>query len=208
MNYRRTIHILLLLSAMQATSAYKQRCWFLCKEQTAIQNDYVSDRDRCRNYSQLRIDTDTSSPELLESGPRKAKLISLFSACMSEKGWTVPDGKYSQQASAPTPVPNPATPGLTFVPTKAASTAAAPIAASAAVAATAPSAAAMATQQRNRAFLARSTECAFSRHSSGQSAAASARAQACDIECAERLKASPDAPRPAACPADVNTNSR
>ncbi len=211
MNKHKILHILLLVAAMQTVSAYKVRCWILCTDQTAIQNDYVTDRDYCRGYSQLRIDTDTSSPELLEAKERKSKLVALFSACMAEKGWTVPDGKYNQQASS-------AIPSGSSTNAKANSTAAiasanpgaAPV--STTVGAAAPAAAAgalvggknaatLAAEQREKAFLSRSTECAFARHAADSSTLAATRAKACDIECRERLKAAPDAPRPAACPA-------
>lgn len=229
MKYSRLTHIALLIAAMQMVSGYYMRCWFLCEDQSAIQHSYVDDRDLCRTYSQLRIDTDTSNPELLEERQRKAKLVTLFSACMAERGWTIPDGKYSQQASNPIPVPNP-TGGnqpvmlahstatlLTSTPPSArqnaGSSSPAPAGGAGGVAmggaATAPpqSAAAIAAAQRERAFLARSTECAFARHSAANSSTAAARAAACDIECAERQKAAPDAPRPAACPADPSTLS-
>lgn len=191
MHISRATQIILLIAAMQAVSAYKTRCWFFCTEQTAIQNDYTDDRDRCREYSQLRIDTDTSNPELLEASARKAKLVSLFSSCMGDKGWTVPDGKGSAGAAVPVTTKPPAPP--------------APAPAPAPAPKPAPDAAALAAAQRNKAFLSRATECAFARHSAGLSTVATARARACDIECEERMKAAPDAPRPAACPADPKT---
>lgn len=236
------IRIVLLLCCMQAVSAYKIRCWILCSEQTAIQNDYVEHRDYCRNYSQLRIDTDTSNPQLLDPKERKAKLVSLFSACMADKGWTVPDGRYSQQPSAPIPAGSSAvmseksnplqtsplgapvmqqqasahangslasgtlmnrnqySPNAPRLP----AVAGIPVAAAPALA-QGKNAATLAAEQRDKAFLARSTECAFARHSAENSSLAATRAKACDIECAERLKAAPDAPRPAACPADPST---
>ncbi len=206
MNIRLLTHIALLIASMQLVSAYKFRCWMFCTDQTAVQNDYINDRDSCRSYAQLRIETDTSNSELMDSKNRSSKLVSLFSACMADKGWTVPDGgKPGQQASAPVPVQNSAAPAIASAANPA------PVAAVAAVAPAAvvanSDAATLAAQRREKAFLARSSECAFARHGAAYSSVAAARAQACDIECTQRLKAAPDAPRPAACPADPNTIS-
>ncbi len=207
MNKYKIFHIFLLLATMQALSAYKVRCWILCTDQTAVQNDYVEHRDYCRGYSQLRIDTDTSSPELLDAKERKSKLVALFSACMAEKGWTVPDGKYNQQASNAIPSGTSGVQKANATQTSPLSEVATPNAAP--VAATVASttliggknAATRAAEQREKAFLSRSTECAFARHAAKNSSLSATRAKACDIECRERLKAAPDAPRPAACPA-------
>ena len=206
MNIRPTIQILLLVACMQLVSAYKFRCWMFCTDQTAIQNDYINDRDSCRSYAQLRIETDTSNPELIDDRSKSSKLVSLFSSCMADKGWTVPDGvKPGQQAAAPIPVQNSAAPAVanaaSQAPAPAAPTAAAP------AVATNTNAATLAAQRREKAFLARSSECAFARHGAAYSSVSAARAQACDIECKERLKAAPDSPRAAACPADANTIS-
>ena len=59
-------------------------------------------------------------------------------------------------------------------------------------------------QAERKASISRSSECAFARHSASISSNAAARARACDIECAQRLSAAPDAPRPAACPSGPN----
>lgn len=205
MKLKSLIHIALLIAGMQFISAYKFRCYWFCTEQTAIQNDYVSNRDECRRYAQLRIETDTANPELMDEKARKAKLISLFSACMSDNGWTIPDGKGSQQASPPVPVPSPATANNPPPPAAAAAPAAAPVAA-----ATAPAAAIMTEEEakrlqesrREKNYLARQSECAFARHSAAYSSVAATRAQACDIECAQHKKALPGTKRPAACPTD------
>jgi hypothetical protein len=50
--------------------------------------------------------------------------------------------------------------------------------------------------------LSRAAECMFARHAAANSSIAASRAMACDLECAQALRAAPDAPRPAACPAD------
>jgi len=196
------VTVVFLLASMQMVSAFKMRCWMFCSEQTGIQTDYVADRDSCRDYAQLRVATDTATPELMEEKSRKAKLIAIFSACMADKNWTVPDGKASQQPSPPVPIP---TPGQPVTPATAAPMPVANSAAPAPAIATAQDAAAMAQQRREKTFLARTSECAFARHGAPYSSVSATRAKACDIECAQRLKAAPDAPRPAACPADPNT---
>ena len=123
MTFRKTTHLLLLIAAMHAVSGFKVRCYWLCTDQTAVQSDYVADRDVCRQYAQLRIDTDTATPGLMDDASRTGKLVSLFSACMADKGWTVPDGKSGQQpAAAPMASPSTAT-----APAQSATSAAAPV---------------------------------------------------------------------------------
>lgn len=183
------IRVFFLLAALTATSGFKFRCWIFCIDQTSVQNDYVDERDRCREYAQLKLDMamrDTPGDEKT----RKAKLVSLFSECMGNNGWSVPDGKGDKKpdaaaAAAAAPPPSPAT----AQPTLPAQQGTTPVA----VAATAPD---------NKAHLSRSAECAFARHAAANSSNAAARAAACDLECANRLKAAPDAPRPAACPSE------
>lgn len=170
------IRIVLLVACMQAVSAYQFRCWLFCGDQTAVQNDYVGARDKCRKYAQLRIETDTSSTELREERARAQKLISLFSSCMADNGWTIPDGKGGQQAAGSAPVQAAANPTN--------------------------DAATLAAQRREKAYLARSSECAFARHGAAYSSISRTRAEACDIECAEQRKATPGASRPAACPSE------
>jgi len=211
MNIRPILQVVLLLAAMQATSAFKFRCYWFCTEQTGIQTDYVANRDECRKYAQLRIETDTSSPDLIEEKDRKSKLVSLFSSCMSDKGWTVPDGKSGQQAANPIPVPTPGAaagmpaPQAAPLPVAAPVTAATPVAAAANPAIiTEEDAKRINEQRKEKTYLARTSECAFARHAAEYSSVSATRAKACDIECANRLKADPKGTRPAACPADAN----
>lgn len=58
-----------------------------------------------------------------------------------------------------------------------------------------------------KAALSRSSECMFARYAAANSSIAAARAKACDLECTQRLKSAPDAPRPAACPTDIEPDS-
>lgn len=164
--------------ALQATSAYRFRCWFACVDQTSTQNDYVEQRDRCRKYAQLRSEVSIrSAGNAASDQSRKSELVSLFSKCMEQNGWTISEVKDKDKSPAPAPVqPQPGQ------------------ATAAAVAPTQPDPA------YQKASLSRSAECAFARHAASASSRAAARAAACDLECAQRLKASPDAPRPAACP--------
>lgn len=211
MKLKPIIHIVLLLASMHLLSGFKFRCYWFCTEQTGIQTDYVNHRDQCRKYAQLRIETDTASPELIDEKARKSKLISLFSACMADNGWTIPDGKTGQQASPPVPLPTPAAvsttpPSATAPPPPAA----APVAAAAVPAAAVPASAIMTEREakelqekkRENSYLARQSECAFARHSAAYSSVAATRAQACDLECAQRLKAEPKR-KAAACPTDA-----
>lgn len=173
------LRFLFLLSIIFLATGYRFRCWWMCQDQTAIQNGYVEERDRCRQYAQVKLDMAMrNSGEEDTATARKAKLVSLFSECMAENGWNTtdikPPGATPGGGGGPPPPKNP-TQGAT---TEAAIDAA-----------------------EERAALSRASECAFARQSASASSIAAARAKACDLECDQRLKAAPDAPRPAACPA-------
>ena len=166
-----------LITAMLATSGYRFRCYFFCVDQTSTQNDYVEQRDYCREYAQLKANMAMrdGAPEA-DDKSRKATLVSLFSTCMGKNGWTVPDGKGEgggiKKADATiTPV----------IPT--------PTLAS--------------TKSEDKALLTRTAECAFARNSASISSNAKLRAEACDLECSEALRLSPNAPRPASCPSEM-----
>lgn len=60
-----------------------------CENQTTVQGDYVSHRDQCQLYAEGNIGrfVDTNQPVDLRA--RNAKLVTLFSDCMFEMGWTV-----------------------------------------------------------------------------------------------------------------------
>jgi hypothetical protein len=177
-----------LLAVLAVTPGYRFRCYWACMDQTAIQNDYVEQRDRCREYAQLKLDMAMRSVEgPVTEDKRKTQLVALFSECMANNGWTVPSGKDEADKAAG---------------------AAAPLAAGAAAGAVAANPQSLGGQapapppQQQKAFLSRNSECAFARHSASVSAIAKARAEACDLECDERLKAAPEGPRPAACPSE------
>lgn len=178
-----------LVVVLVATSGYRFRCYWACVDQTGVQNDYVEQRDRCRQYAQLKLDMAmrNSGVENTEQN-RKPQLITLFSECMGQNGWTIPDAR--SELKAATAAAGPAQPGQPQPP-YAASAAPVPATASAAAAAT--------VAANERASISRTAECAFARQSADVSSIAASRAKACDLECAQRLKAAPDAPRPAAC---------
>ncbi|MDX2072995.1 MAG: hypothetical protein SFX19_01365 [Alphaproteobacteria bacterium] len=178
MRLRPAIHIVLLIACMQLVSAYKFRCFLFCSEQTGVQSDYIEDRNLCRKYAQLHLDTDTSMTASGSEKARTSRLVSLFSRCMNDKGWTIPEGKGESDAGPPPAV---------VVPTPQQATAAATDKAND-----------LAAQRREQAFLERSSECAFARHGAAYSRIAATRAEACDIECAEGRKLGKE---PAACPA-------
>ena len=166
-----------LITAMLATSGYRFRCYMACVDQTGTQNDYVEQRDYCREYAQLKANMAIrdGAPEA-DDKSRKATLVSLFSTCMGKNGWTVPDGKVegggAKKADATvTPV----------IPTP-----------------TLPS-----SKTEEKSLLTRAAECSFARSSASVSANAKLRAEACDLECAEAVRLSPNAPRPASCPSSL-----
>jgi hypothetical protein len=163
---------------LMATSGYVFRCNWMCTDQTSVQEDYVEQRDRCRKDAQLQVDTSSAA---LDENTKKAQLVSAFSRCMAENGWAVPDSGKAATGAAPA---------------AAATAVAVPAAAAPAAATTAAKAA------EEKATLSRASECAFARQSADVSSIAAARAKACDLECEQYLKAAPEAPRPAACPAN------
>lgn len=163
-----------LVAVLIATSGF--RCFLFCTDQTSIQSDYVEQRDRCRDYAQTKIDLAMHENNGEEKN-RKTQLVSLFSDCMAKNGWTVPNGK-DEGSTKPA--------------------AGAPVAPAAPM--TAPAVAAT-NAAEGKSALSRSAECAFARQNADVSSIAAARAKACDLECEQRRAAAPEAPNPAACPA-------
>lgn len=87
----RQFRLILLLSVAIMCSGYRWRCYAFCNDQTAIQNDYTEQRDECRVHAQDNLDAEmakTNTPDSAKA--RKAKLVLLFSECMSRYGWEVP----------------------------------------------------------------------------------------------------------------------
>ncbi|MFW0776434.1 MAG: hypothetical protein ACN2B6_01775 [Rickettsiales bacterium] len=169
-----------LLLVLAGTSGYRFRCYIFCKDQTAIQNDYIEQRDRCREYAELKLDMalrDTRGP--VDGKKQKTKLVSLFNSCMADNGWNIAPELPPYDSAAPVEKP----------PTAEAKPLAPP-----------PE---VVEAHESKAALSRSADCMFARHAANHSSIAAARAQACDLECSQRLRAAPDAPRPAACPTDV-----
>ncbi len=198
MNRTKTFCLLTLLIATELlVSGYRFRCYAFCTDQTSVQDEYTEQRDHCRQYAQLKSEMASGNAEDKE---RKSQLISMFSDCMSRHGWTVPDGKDKSKDAAA---------GAAVVAGAAGAAAAAGPAGAAGAGAAAPVAPAQdqaAAASEQKAFLARASECNFARQNATVSSNSAARAKACDLECDRRLKAAPDAPRPAACPADVRAN--
>jgi len=168
-----------LLLVLAGTSGYRFRCYIFCKDQTAIQNDYIEQRDRCREFAELKLDMalrDVRGP--VDTKNQKTQLVSLFNHCMADNGWNIAPELPPYE---PIPAENSAT-------------------AEAAPLAPPPE---VVEAHESKAALSRSADCMFARHAAANSSIAAARAQACDLECSQRLRAAPDAPRPAACPTDV-----
>ena len=177
----RRLQIIFLITALALTSGYRWRCYVACTDQTSTQNDYVEQRDNCREYAQLKVDMAMRENGSLDDRSRKTQLVSLFSQCMGNNGWIVPDGKGEGG------------------PKKVESAAVAPNAASAPLVA-APAV----SKSEEKATVTRASECAFARYSASFSSNAATRAAACDVECENALKAAPGAPRPASCPPDIS----
>ena len=49
------VRVTFLITALLVTSGYRFRCYLACVDQTSTQNDYVEQRDYCREYAQLKV---------------------------------------------------------------------------------------------------------------------------------------------------------
>jgi hypothetical protein len=195
--------LVFLLAVLAISSGYRFRCWWMCTDQTSTQNDYVEQRDRCREYAQLKLDMVMRNKGLEQNEQnRKQQIIALFSDCMGHNGWTVSDLKPGEGGRPPLESAGSPAPGAGFMLMRQSQTSPRPAAAATAAPVVAPmglSPEAAEAAARERAAISRSAECSFARYAASTSSIASARAKACDLECSERLKAIPDGPKPAAC---------
>jgi|AACY02.16.fsa_nt_gi hypothetical protein len=60
-----------------------------CMEQTSVQKDYVLMRDECQLFAEGNINRFMTPDQGTDIRVRNAKLVTLFSDCMFEHGWTV-----------------------------------------------------------------------------------------------------------------------
>lgn len=60
-----------------------------CLDQTSIQRDYISERSGCQSEAESRISEYQGELAGADARATNAKLVSLFSDCMSERGWSV-----------------------------------------------------------------------------------------------------------------------
>lgn len=172
------LRLIFLAFVLVVTPGYRFRCWWMCTDQTAIQHDYVEQRDHCRAYAQLKLDMVSRNSGQTDAPSRKTQLVNLFSECMEKKGWDIPSAR-AQEEAGNGENPLEAKAGAAPAPAKEDK---------------------IARTQEKKWSLTRSSECAFARHAAAYSSISAARAKACDLECSERLKNAPEAPRPAACP--------
>ncbi len=94
----RQLRLLFLLSVALLSSGYRWRCYIFCEEQTGIQNDYVEERDQCREYAQNNLEAELEKTKTANTPKtRQAKLVILFSECMAQYGWDVPSGEKSAE---------------------------------------------------------------------------------------------------------------
>jgi len=201
LHFARTSRIFFLVGIWIMTSGFHLPCFIICSEETDIQNQYTEQRDKCREYAQLKVDTNLHSDVEGSDQSRKAQLISLFSECMGKNGWVVPSG-HDDKEGAPVNTAAPVSPTTPM------GQAAAPTAFGQTPTPLPPPPTPAEVSAETQAFLKRSSECAFARQNASTSANAEARAHACDIECAERLRSAPETPRPAAClPANKSSGS-
>lgn len=178
---------LLALMLAGCTDATGHLCTFFCTDTTQLQRTYVEGRDHCRQYAELKaemmpqdmpVEPGVYHPPSTLSNATKTRLVGLFSECMNYEGWSIPgpDDKNKKAPEAPLAI----------------------------AAAPAPRPEAMNTArqsaQAQEEYTKRAAECAFARQSADVSIIARKRADACELECRQWQKYSPDAPRPAACP--------
>lgn len=60
-----------------------------CLDQTSIQSDYVSERNDCQGEAEGHIGDYAEGQDDTDIHLRNAKLVTLFSDCMFDRGWTV-----------------------------------------------------------------------------------------------------------------------
>lgn len=60
-----------------------------CNNQTSIQRSYISERNDCQSEAEDRIGDYEDSGDATDVRRRNAKLVTMFSDCMFEYGWTV-----------------------------------------------------------------------------------------------------------------------
>lgn len=60
-----------------------------CTNQTSIQMDYTSNRDECQIMAEQNINRFVEPGQQYDPRSINAKLVTLFSDCMFERGWTV-----------------------------------------------------------------------------------------------------------------------
>ena len=60
-----------------------------CGSHTSVQRGYNTDRDTCQAFSEAKLPLFMDESQPISLKQRNAKLVTLFSDCMFEKGWTV-----------------------------------------------------------------------------------------------------------------------
>lgn len=78
-----------------------------CKNQTTVQRSYVTNRDQCQIFAEQNLGRFLSPGEETDVRSRNAKLVTLFSDCMFEQGWTVATPEREEEPEfAGTPSPD------------------------------------------------------------------------------------------------------
>lgn len=60
-----------------------------CTNQTGIQRDYVAHRNGCQGFAESNVSQFVDPNQGADDRTMNAKLVTLFSDCMFEQGWTV-----------------------------------------------------------------------------------------------------------------------
>lgn len=185
----RHYHIPILLCAWMGLSAFNY-CFIICSENTTIQQDYTRKRDHCRELAELKADIRGNTSDDMEA--RKTQLVSIFSECMGQQGWAVPKpGADADKKGTITAGPLGSGLGRSASAANNEKTQEAPLPSQPATEPT--------LTEEEQAYRRRAAECAFARHAADISVVSRTRAEACDLECTDRLKHGALGVKPAAC---------
>lgn len=78
-----------------------------CRTQTSVQSEYISMRDMCQGQAEAEIGNFPNTDDVRD---RNAKLVTLFSECMFDNGWTVAAPKREGEEETASIIPDPQNP--------------------------------------------------------------------------------------------------
>lgn len=81
-----------------------------CQTQSTVQREYIAMRDTCQGQAEARFATLSANGTSRSIKDRNAELVSLFSDCMFESGWTVGTPKRRDEKQTASIIPDPQNP--------------------------------------------------------------------------------------------------